>query len=51
MGSSMARSSSGLTNPVVHLYREVLNEQASWTDALFWFLVGALSMAAIGWVR
>lgn len=41
--------SSGLGNPVATLYQEVFNEKASWTDALFWFLMGNLSMAALWW--
>jgi hypothetical protein len=48
MGST---STSGLRNPVTTLYQEVVNEQASWTDALFWYLVGALTVAAICWIR
>ena len=43
----VATCSSGLGNPVTVLYREVMNEQASWTDALFWFLMGAFSTAGV----
>lgn len=46
---TVGRSSSGLGNPVTTLYREVFNDEASWTDALFWYLLGNLSMAAIWW--
>ena len=42
-------SSTGLGNPVTVLYREVFNDSASWTDALFWYLLGALSVGSI-WV-
>ena len=42
-------SSTGLGNPVSTLYREVFNEQASWTDALFWYAMGAISVAVIWW--
>lgn len=45
------RSSTGLLNPVTTLYREVQNDQASWTDAVFWFVMGALGMAAICWIH
>lgn len=45
----MTESSTGLGNPVTTLYREVFNDQASWTDALFWYLMGAVSMGAIWW--
>lgn len=40
-------SSSGLGNPAKVLYEEVWNDSASWTDALFWFLMGALSVGGI----
>ena len=40
-------NSTGLGNPVTVLYREVMNEQASWTDALFWFLMGAFATAGV----
>lgn len=41
----MGRSSTGFdANPIRVLYREVLNEQASWTDALFWYGLGFLTM-------
>lgn len=46
----MASTSSGLQNPVRTLYREVSNEHASWTDAVFWMCLGA-ALAALGqWV-
>ena len=44
-------SSSGLGNPVRVLYDEIGNEQASWTDAVFWYVIGFLSMAAICWIH
>jgi hypothetical protein len=33
------------------LFEEVANEQASWTDAVFWYLVGVLTTAALWWVH
>ena len=29
-------------NAVYQLYREVANDQATWTDAAFWAVIGAL---------
>ena len=43
----MMSSTTGLGNPVKVLYREVWNDQASWTDAVFWYLMGAISVASI----
>jgi hypothetical protein len=40
-----------LQNPVRALYEEVRNEQATWTDAVFWYVMGALSVGAFCWVR
>lgn len=40
-----------LGNPARVLYDELRNEQASWTDAVFWYVIGAMSMAAICWIR
>lgn len=45
-------SSSGaprLRNPVRTLYDEIGNTEASWTDALFWYLLGAISVGAV-WI-
>ena len=39
----MKHDTEGLGNPVRMLYREVLNERASWTDAIFWYGLGLLS--------
>ena len=41
------RSSTGLRNPARVLYDEIWDGQASWTDAVFWFLVGAFCVGAI----
>lgn len=38
-----------LTHPARDLWREVTNDQASWTDALFWYVLGAMSIASI-WI-
>lgn len=47
--SSTTSGSSGLQNPITVLYREVWNEHASWTDALFWYGLGLLT-AVLVWM-
>ena len=34
-----------LGNPVRELYREVTNLQATWVDAVFWFVLGVVGNA------
>lgn len=36
------QSSASMGNPVTKLYDEVFNDQATWTDALFWTVIGGL---------
>ena len=42
--------SRGLENPVRALYREVSNDSASWTDAVFWMCLGAALTLLGQWV-
>lgn len=37
-------------NPVSALYAELKNEQATWTDAIFWMVVGAVAAVLIVWM-
>ena len=40
-----AKAVDHLGNPVTELYREVTNLQATWVDAVFWFVLGVLGNA------
>ena len=40
-------------HPAVRLYAELTNDQASWTDAVFWMVLGAVTgaLAQVGLER
>ena len=38
-------STSAMGNPVTALYDELRNDRASWTDAIFWMILGGFTGA------
>ena len=43
----MTSTGGRLPNPVRALYEEVANDAASWTDAVFWYVLGVLTVVFV----